>query len=262
MDKSELITNLQISLDAAYEIAEANEQINETKQKIQDVENEVVVLEHSLGTVILSCFLWFIVSLIIFCACADFSANTFLVFVEGMALMFIPMIIFKKLIQKRGKNKAALLRAEKLPPLEQELSQRNENFEAVINSDEVAVLQKTVPQDYATIDAIEFMVTALMNLRADSLKEAINLYEEHLHRQEMLESQNQIIDLTQQNVAISQEMAANQQQILKNQQQQIKNQKKQIQTEAAILRKTKKVSRQARFSNVFTVVNTVHHWKR
>ena len=46
------------------------------------------------------------------------------------------------------------------------------------NSDVISIL----PRDYRYYDAAEFMEAAFENGRADSLKEAINLYEEHLHR--------------------------------------------------------------------------------
>ena len=48
-----------------------------------------------------------------------------------------------------------------------------------------------IPQDYRNIHAIGFMTTAIKNCRADSLKEAINLYEEELYRLNMLEKAEQ-----------------------------------------------------------------------
>ena len=39
-----------------------------------------------------------------------------------------------------------------------------------------------IPRDYRSYDAVVFFESALANGRADSMKEALNLYEEHLHR--------------------------------------------------------------------------------
>lgn len=44
-----------------------------------------------------------------------------------------------------------------------------------------------VPPDYRTIDAIGFMLKAVENLRADTLKEAINLYDTELKHRQMME---------------------------------------------------------------------------
>ena len=42
-----------------------------------------------------------------------------------------------------------------------------------------------IPRDYRYYDAVAFFERALTNGRADSMKEAINLYEDHLHKQTM-----------------------------------------------------------------------------
>lgn len=42
-----------------------------------------------------------------------------------------------------------------------------------------------MPRDYRYYDAVAFFENALANGRADSMKEAINLYEEYIHRQNM-----------------------------------------------------------------------------
>jgi hypothetical protein len=47
-----------------------------------------------------------------------------------------------------------------------------------------------LPRDYRYYHAVSFFEQALSNGRADSMKEAVNLYEEELHRQK-LENQNQ-----------------------------------------------------------------------
>lgn len=50
-----------------------------------------------------------------------------------------------------------------------------------------------MPRDYRYYDAVSFFENALTNGRADSLKEAINLYEEHIHRQNMELNSRQIL---------------------------------------------------------------------
>lgn len=49
------------------------------------------------------------------------------------------------------------------------------------------------PGDYCSVDAAEFFYNAIKNYRADSIKEAINLYENTLHQRRMERNQKQAI---------------------------------------------------------------------
>lgn len=120
------------------------------------------------------------------------------------------------------------------------------DLEDYITSPDVEELQKTIPEAYATMDAVVFFLTALHNMRADNLKEAINLYEEELHKRQMLDLQQQEMDLLKKSIKLSQAQLKTQEQMAKSQ--------------AEIQRRAEKLSKQVRFGNVFHVVNTVRHW--
>lgn len=49
------------------------------------------------------------------------------------------------------------------------------------------------PDNYCTVDAVEFFQNAVKNYRADSLKEAINLYETVLHQRRVENTQKQAL---------------------------------------------------------------------
>ncbi|MBR2045336.1 MAG: hypothetical protein IJ958_04280 [Agathobacter sp.] len=49
------------------------------------------------------------------------------------------------------------------------------------------------PVDYCSVEAVEFLYNAINNYRADSLKEAINLYETTLHQQRVESNQKQAL---------------------------------------------------------------------
>ena len=51
-----------------------------------------------------------------------------------------------------------------------------------------------LPRDYRYYDAAEFFESALANGRADSMKEAINLYELHLHQLQMESNSRQMLE--------------------------------------------------------------------
>lgn len=65
--------------------------------------------------------------------------------------------------------------------------------------DENTDISAKIPPDYRNFPATSYMANAIRNCRANTLKEAINLYEEELHKMKMLDNQmktnNQIYDL-------------------------------------------------------------------
>ena len=56
------------------------------------------------------------------------------------------------------------------------------------------------PCDYCYIEAAEFFLNAVKNSRADSIKEAVNLYEETNHRQRLEENQQQMLQQQKKNL--------------------------------------------------------------
>ena len=55
-----------------------------------------------------------------------------------------------------------------------------------------------LPKKYQTADAVVFMLESVKNLRADTLTDVINLYEEELFRRAQLKSTKQIAQMQQQ----------------------------------------------------------------
>lgn len=49
------------------------------------------------------------------------------------------------------------------------------------------------PQNYCTLDAVEFFINAVANYRASTIQEMVNLYEDHLHKCRMEEGQQQML---------------------------------------------------------------------
>lgn len=57
-----------------------------------------------------------------------------------------------------------------------------------------AATLRLLPPKYIYLEAIDYFVDVIINMRADSIKEAVNLYEEHLHRERMETTQHQIAE--------------------------------------------------------------------
>lgn len=61
----------------------------------------------------------------------------------------------------------------------------------LIRSKAMATLS-LLPPKYIYLAAIDYFIDVVTNMRADTIKEAVNLYEEHLHRQRMEAAQNKL----------------------------------------------------------------------
>ncbi len=64
----------------------------------------------------------------------------------------------------------------------------NEIAQTTIQNEDII---NKIPRDYRNYDAVTFFEYALANQRAYSMKEAVNLYEQHLYRQRMEENSRQ-----------------------------------------------------------------------
>ncbi len=97
-------------------------------------------------------------------------------------------LLVRYLIRKKFR-----MRAQKESPEEQKLTARMEdisrNIQAVVQENQALI--DTMPRDYQYYYAVSFFEGALTNGRADNMKEAINLFEEHQHR-ETLEQNSRI----------------------------------------------------------------------
>ncbi|MBR6579417.1 MAG: hypothetical protein IKK74_10790 [Clostridia bacterium] len=98
---------------------------------------------------------------------------------------------YKNLIQsQKQKIEELSSKCDKVLAEEGEICKQIKADRAKYLSDNESLLA-FIPQDYRNIHAVGFMTTAIKNCRADSLKEAINLYEEELYRLNMLEKAEQ-----------------------------------------------------------------------
>lgn len=56
------------------------------------------------------------------------------------------------------------------------------------------------PRNYCYSEAVMFFISAIQNFRADSLKEAVNLYVEELQHRQVLDNQKQILNKQEENI--------------------------------------------------------------
>lgn len=90
------------------------------------------------------------------------------------------MLYFKRKARIKNKHEQTEAEINTMMPQMESISQ--EIYRVTTENQEKINL---MPRDYRYYDAVAFFESALANGRADSMKEAINLYEETIHRQNM-----------------------------------------------------------------------------
>lgn len=83
----------------------------------------------------------------------------------------------------------------KIVAIDEQESDLDSNFEAYCNSGELEYARSIVPEEYFDSESVGFFLKMLNERRADNFKEAVNLYEEYLHREYMKNIQMQQLSL-------------------------------------------------------------------
>lgn len=231
---------LKSQLDIVYEISSKQEDVAVIQGQIALVDKKVdgALDIKSLIPVAIMWIVSFIVVLKIF------QGKLFIV---ALILSAVIAFFLQVLIKVPKIKKAEAYEQAVMPGLKGKLQQTAQELAVLIPSDRAQLITKTIPADYATVDAISFFITALQNQRADNLKEAINLYENEKHNREMLEMQQAEMTLLAESVRLNQAQLNMQKDSLKGQEQ--------------LILQNKKLSKQVRFSNAIGIINTAKHWK-
>lgn len=99
---------------------------------------------------------------------------------EIAILVGVVMLYLKRKARIKNKHEQTEAEINTMMPKMESISQ--EIYRVTTENQEKINL---MPRDYRYYDAVAFFESALANGRADSMKEAINLYEETIHRQNM-----------------------------------------------------------------------------
>lgn len=170
--------------------------------------------------------------------------------VFGFIIGLIPAIILVLIGHKFDERSSAIKRRnemadefykEKIDPLVKKFEETKKMIDELWDSDELKLYERIVPEEYKTLQAIDFFIKALKSGRANSQKEVFNLYEDELYRQKVILMQNEMLDKQDQQLDISKTQVEMLNNIGKNQEHALKIQKK--------------ISRQVRYGNAVTTLD-------
>lgn len=113
-----------------------------------------------------------------------------------IAVFFCKNIIVKHNKKIQAKNITIMNENQKIAAYNQSIRQAAEAINCKLREIQLEY-QNTVmtwyPVNYCYIEAAEFFLDCVINYRADALKEAINLYEEYLHRERVERNQEEML---------------------------------------------------------------------
>ena len=203
--REEIIAGLALANDLMRKIVNLQNQINVVYAKNPDEPLKSYGKPFNKKTCIILCVLasLFLVWPVLATTQLGDGAAAVLTIPIGVGLFFLSKTLKQKyLVQHNNKinEKNKLISAsnnEKNERIKQELSPvTNELFAYQKQySQQVA---PWYPADYCTFEAVEFFYNAVKNFRANTIGEAVNLYENYLHQQRIEQNQQAILDSQQQ----------------------------------------------------------------
>lgn len=165
---------------------------------------------------------------------------------SGVIVAVVVYITLNIILSPGAKRKAEKAYWDNIPPLMEKEKKCKEVLFNLCKKEESEQTLAAVPEAYTSEICLMFFVDVIQNCRADSLKEAINLYESHLTKMREWELQCAQLEALLKANKISEEQA--------------KIQRAQLQAQEGIFKNTKRIAKSERFGNAVAIVNSVRHW--
>lgn len=211
LEREELTLKLNEILDILITIGEKMKLIDDLNNQIKKEESNAEKQEHKLTEKIQK--IWWIC--IIICVVIGLFAGNgilFVLFLGGLGGWFSYYVLdgIDSILHADQKHIAVeeytLLHVN---PLKEQLNEHLRDTENFMNSENVISAENALPEKYFDIGIIICLIDYLECRRADSFKEAINLYEEEKHRLKMEEMQQSILDATERQSEILKDIEQN-----------------------------------------------------
>lgn len=209
-------------LDADQRITAKSQEIEAYKKWGEERKNKSAY--RNLSTDVVACVLLFIVGFalnffILSAIFRDFNSFVYdiditlrigMVSLLGVAFCIV-YLLYRDIRARKEASKFAVewetTSKQKLDGLNAQLQELN-TYRKELAQEKAAATLSLLPPRYTYLEAIDFFIDVIVNLRADSMKEAVNLYEEHLHRQRMEAAQNKLAEQQTQMLQLQQENQA------------------------------------------------------
>ncbi len=210
----QLINNLKKAIQPLQEIERHSNLIKPIQTQINELKNDTAP-KHNIIFDYLIAFL--LADIIVFYPLVGVTKNFYVSLITGLiSTVILGTLIF--IIRKAGDKRRVVKHAEminnKISKLNQEILVHTDEISKIYN--EYFNIFSLIPPDYRESGKVTHLCSILENQRADTLKEALNVFEEDMHRQAMQAGQRQIMNQQmqlEQRVRYAEEMAYQAQQL-------------------------------------------------
>lgn len=193
--KELIITKLQQLLPYVTRVERELAHISDLKSKMKEdyerkemrEEGIVNLFQRSAGIIVAVWIILFGIIAFLLCCIAPDWRDINMVITMVIATVLTVFIIKKFCSYLMDDTEYRMKRSQK----EEELKKAEDDLQEYCKKSSVSSLLEIVPKEYCSKDAIEFLLRMFRNGRADTMKEAINLYEEYLYREDMKNAHNQ-----------------------------------------------------------------------
>ncbi len=129
--------------------------------------------------------------------------------------IIIGVIIDGILFGKKRKVKADTYFNSKNEVLQQQKITIANQADELCNSQRYTQAHQLIPPDYCDSESIDYIIKLIENRRAETLKEAFNMYEDYLHKKRLEDMQYNQMVATQESALAQKEMAKNSKEVAK-----------------------------------------------
>lgn len=184
MDRSELLEKLDYAVLHLDEIEKYKIRVNTANAEVTKLERKKARIERNTKAVAFICYSMALLHLflVFYVLLSRYFRLSVVIICAVLALgWMLSLILHKTVFKKRHQIAAQKFEAEQVLPAEQAVHICQMELDNVKNDLRFAEVLSLMP-DYCTPEALGWITRAVRNNRADTLKDAINLYEDALHK--------------------------------------------------------------------------------
>ncbi len=198
MDRGELLNILTDIQQRLINIGEKIKDISDTEQMILKEEKEADKVFDALSPKMSNIALFSVIGLVVWgftwanqnkifgALFFAIAGGWFLSYIYG----FIDLLLFSDVkIKKKSEYQN-----QHVKPLQEKLNKNKDDLEEILNDVDTVWAMDALQEKYFDINAVNCFLNYITYRRADSYKEAVNLYEEEIHRFKMEELQQMILE--------------------------------------------------------------------
>lgn len=207
MDREKLLDFLKVIQVKLIDIGDLIKNISETEEAIEKEEKKALSAREEFSPIMKVVF-WMLVLILAIATLYEGWGFWGMLIVSLLGGWFLSLVLDfpdELFFNKVKEEKMINYRATYVEPLFVQLDKYSSELDRLLEEEQVQWAFDALQEKYFDLNAVTCFISYLTYRRADSYKEAVNLYEEELHRFQMEELQQQILYNTERTAQMTEE---------------------------------------------------------